>query len=89
MAQGWGDEEGQETLNPHYDPDLYSEYSPAVRRNLRRVNEDRIDMELIEALVTHIDESEPEGAILVFLPGTMMGRGDARRGRCGRYDEVR
>ena len=70
MAQGWGDEEGQETLNPYYDPDLYSEYSPAVCRNLRRVNEDRIDMELIETLVTHIDETEPEGAILVFLPGT-------------------
>jgi len=69
VAQGWGDEEGQEILNPGYDPDLYSEYGPAVRRNLGRVNEDRIDMDLIEALVTYIDETEAEGAILIFLPG--------------------
>ena len=40
-----------------------------MRRNLARVNEERVDMDLIEALVAHLDEHEGEGAFLVFLPG--------------------
>ncbi|KAK2966090.1 hypothetical protein RJ640_025586 [Escallonia rubra] len=35
----------------------------------RRLNEDVIDYDLLEDLVCHIDETYPEGAILVFLPG--------------------
>lgn len=40
-------------------------------RNLAILDEDRLDFELLEALVAHIDESNEgqEGAILVFLPG--------------------
>lgn len=34
----------------------------------KRLNEDVIDYDLLEDLVCHIDESYPEGAILVFLP---------------------
>jgi hypothetical protein len=40
-----------------------------VRRNLRRLDEDVLDVDLLEALVLHIHESQPPGAILVFLPG--------------------
>ncbi|CAL5329776.1 unnamed protein product [Camellia sinensis] len=35
----------------------------------RRLNEDVIDYDLLEDLVHYIDETHPEGAILVFLPG--------------------
>ncbi|KAI7983032.1 hypothetical protein LOK49_LG15G00584 [Camellia lanceoleosa] len=34
----------------------------------RRLNEDAIDYDLLEDLVHYIDETHPEGAILVFLP---------------------
>ncbi|THF96447.1 hypothetical protein TEA_020634 [Camellia sinensis var. sinensis] len=34
----------------------------------RRLNEDVIDYDLLEDLVHYIDETHPEGAILVFLP---------------------
>jgi hypothetical protein len=40
-----------------------------VRRNLGRVNEEAIDFDLLEHLVAHIDDTQPPGAILVFLPG--------------------
>jgi ATP-dependent RNA helicase DHX29 len=33
------------------------------------VNEQRIDFELLEELIAHIDETYEDGAILVFLPG--------------------
>ncbi len=56
-------------LNPHYDADLYQDYSQSVRRNLARVDENRIDFDLLEELVGHIDASYDEGAVLVFLPG--------------------
>ena len=40
-------------------------------RNLALLDEDRLDFDLLEDLVAHIDESQEgqEGAILVFLPG--------------------
>lgn len=34
----------------------------------RKLNEDIIDYDLLEDLVCYIDETYPEGAILVFLP---------------------
>ena len=45
--------------------------SPSVVRNLALLDEDRLDFDLLEDLVAHIDESQEgqEGAILVFLPG--------------------
>jgi HrpA-like RNA helicase len=33
------------------------------------VDETRIDYDLLEELVAHIDEEYGEGAVLVFLPG--------------------
>lgn len=45
-------------------------------RNLAILDEDRLDFELLEALVAHIDESNEgqEGSILVFLPGPSLPR---------------
>ena len=34
-----------------------------------RLNEERIDYELIQSLLVHIDDHFEEGAVLVFLPG--------------------
>jgi hypothetical protein len=45
------------------------DFSVATRRNLARLDENRIDYDLLEELVAHIDGSYEEGAILVFLPG--------------------
>ncbi|KAG1663311.1 hypothetical protein FOA52_006270 [Chlamydomonas sp. UWO 241] len=71
LRAGWGDEQAlaDRPLNPWYDPDLYSHLGPAARRSLARVNEEVLDMDMLEALVVNIDETEPEGSILVFLPG--------------------
>lgn len=44
-------------------------FSRSTRRNLARVDEDRIDFDLLEELVTAIDEGQGPGAVLVFLPG--------------------
>jgi hypothetical protein len=41
----------------------------ACRANLGRLAEAAIDFELLETVVLHIDATQPEGAILVFLPG--------------------
>lgn len=40
-------------------------------RNVALLDEGRLDFDLLEALVAHIDASQAgqEGAILVFLPG--------------------
>nr|GEZ50680.1 DExH-box ATP-dependent RNA helicase DExH7, chloroplastic isoform X2 [Tanacetum cinerariifolium] len=35
----------------------------------KKLNEDVIDYDLLEDLICHVDETYPEGAILVFLPG--------------------
>ena len=67
---GWGDEEANAgPLNPHYDAARYAHLSDAARRNLARVDENRIDYDLLEELIAHIDGAYEEGAILVFLPG--------------------
>ena len=70
VQAGWGDE-GADVgpLNPHFDAEAYQEYSQATRRNLARLDENRIDFDLLEELVGFIDASYEEGAILVFLPG--------------------
>ncbi len=67
---GWGDDEGDgPALNPYYGEERYERYGSSVRRNLRRLDEDRIDFDMLEDLVTHVDAEYDEGAILVFLPG--------------------
>ncbi len=81
MQAGWGDDAADAgVLNPHYDPDMYADFSVATRRNLARLDENRIDYDLLDELVGHLAASEEEGAILVFLPGSRSasrGRGNA------------
>ncbi|XP_074328241.1 DExH-box ATP-dependent RNA helicase DExH7, chloroplastic isoform X2 [Apium graveolens] len=71
VLSGWGDEAllYEDSSNPYYEPTLYGTYSEQTRQNLKRLNEDVIDYDLLEDMVCHIDETSPEGAILVFLPG--------------------
>ncbi len=69
VRSGWGDDEADEILNPNYDEEQYEGYSISVQRNMARLNEDRIDFDLLEDLVGYIHENEDVGAILVFLPG--------------------
>ncbi|KAK4401986.1 DExH-box ATP-dependent RNA helicase DExH7, chloroplastic [Sesamum angolense] len=59
----------EEIINPYYDKSDYLSYSEQTRQNLRRLNEDIIDYDLLEDLVCHVDQTYPVGAILVFLPG--------------------
>mmetsp|Transcript_3858 Transcript_3858/g.24473 ORF Transcript_3858/g.24473 Transcript_3858/m.24473 type:complete len:1409 (-) Transcript_3858:1730-5956(-) len=82
VSAGWGDEEAEtskQILNPLYDPIAYERLSKSTRRSLAIVDESKIDYELVEDLLAHIDERMGEGAILVFLPGlaeirTLKGR---------------
>ncbi|GIL59638.1 hypothetical protein Vafri_14371, partial [Volvox africanus] len=70
VAKGFGDDEALAApLNPEYDPDLYVELPLHVRRNLARLDEHRIDYDLLEALLSYIDATTEPGAVLVFLPG--------------------
>ncbi|XP_057764372.1 DExH-box ATP-dependent RNA helicase DExH7, chloroplastic-like isoform X1 [Salvia miltiorrhiza] len=71
VLSGWGDESllSEEIINPYYIEGDYLNYSEQTRQNLKRLNEDTIDYDLLEDLVCHIDETYGEGAILVFLPG--------------------
>ncbi|PRW58696.1 helicase domain-containing [Chlorella sorokiniana] len=72
VQAGWGDAAADAgPLNPHFKEEALAGYSPSVVRNLAILDEDRLDFELLEALVAHIDESNEgqEGSILVFLPG--------------------
>jgi len=73
LRTGWGDEEAASVapvaLNPYYDPNLYLAYSDRTNRSLARLNEEAVDLDLIEALLAHIDEAGEPGAVLVFLPG--------------------
>ncbi|CAK9165419.1 unnamed protein product [Ilex paraguariensis] len=71
VLSAWGDESllSEDSINPYYNPDNYQSYSEQTRLNLKRLSEDIIDYDLLEDLVCHIDETYPEGAILVFLPG--------------------
>ncbi|KAK2413013.1 RNA helicase family protein [Trifolium repens] len=71
VLSAWGDESvlSEEHFNPYFDLSYYQSYSEQAQINLKRVNEDVIDYDLIEDLICYIDESCGEGAILVFLPG--------------------
>ncbi|XP_043705880.1 DExH-box ATP-dependent RNA helicase DExH7, chloroplastic isoform X2 [Telopea speciosissima] len=71
VLSAWGDDSllSEDNVNPYYDPSSYQSYSERTRKNLKNVNEDVIDYDLLEDLVCHIDENYPAGAILVFLPG--------------------
>ncbi|KAG2502148.1 hypothetical protein HYH03_000635 [Edaphochlamys debaryana] len=70
VSRGFGDDEALAApLNPCYDPEAYREQPMHVKRNLARLDESRIDYDLLEALLTHIDTDSEPGAVLVFLPG--------------------
>lgn len=67
----WGDETllYEDYINPHYVSEHYQSFSERTQLNLKSLNEDMIDFDLLEDLIYHIDETYPPGAILVFLPG--------------------
>ncbi|XP_018457664.2 LOW QUALITY PROTEIN: DExH-box ATP-dependent RNA helicase DExH7, chloroplastic [Raphanus sativus] len=71
VLTGWGDDYllSEDCLNPFYVSSNYNSYSDQTQQNLKRLNEDAIDFELLEELICHIDDTCNEGAILVFLPG--------------------
>lgn len=67
---GWGDDEADLAVsNPNYKLELYEAYGSQVRRNLARLDENCIDYDLLEELVSQLADSPEDGAILVFLPG--------------------
>ncbi|OVA04113.1 Helicase [Macleaya cordata] len=71
VLSAWGDDSllSEYDMNPNYDPSSYQSYSERTRQNLKTLNEDVIDYDVLEDLVCHVDETYPAGAILVFLPG--------------------
>lgn len=71
VLSSWGDESmlSENYVNPHYTFDCYQSYSERTNQNLKRLNEDVIDFDLLEDLICYIDENCPTGAVLVFLPG--------------------
>ena len=72
MQAGWGDDQDDPLLaplNPHFNAEEVQEYSTATQRNLARLDEDTIDYDLLEGLITYIDQVYDPGAVLVFLPG--------------------
>lgn len=71
VISAWGDESvlSKGNTNPYYVPENYQTYSEQTQQNLKKLNEDVIDYDLLEDLICHVDETYPEGAILVFLPG--------------------
>ncbi|XP_010065338.2 DExH-box ATP-dependent RNA helicase DExH7, chloroplastic isoform X1 [Eucalyptus grandis] len=71
VLSAWGDESqlSEDPVNPYYEPSNYQAYSEQTRLNLRKLNEDIIDYDLLEDLVCHVDEICGDGAILIFLPG--------------------
>ncbi|XP_076947486.1 DExH-box ATP-dependent RNA helicase DExH7, chloroplastic isoform X2 [Bidens hawaiensis] len=71
VLSAWGDESvlSKGYSNPYYVPENYQTYSEQTQQNMKKLNEDVIDYDLLEDLICHVDETYPEGAILVFLPG--------------------
>ncbi|CAA7028264.1 unnamed protein product [Microthlaspi erraticum] len=71
MLAGWGDNElvSEDCVNSSYVSSNYECYSDRTKENLKRLNENVTDYELLEELICHIDATCEEGAILVFLPG--------------------
>ncbi|XP_026557436.1 ATP-dependent RNA helicase DHX36 [Pseudonaja textilis] len=54
---------------PDYVKQLRTRYSEATIDALEMIDDDKIDLDLIAALIRYIALEEEEGAILVFLPG--------------------
>nr|XP_027190710.1 DExH-box ATP-dependent RNA helicase DExH7, chloroplastic isoform X2 [Cicer arietinum] len=73
VLSAWGDESvlSEEHFNPYFVSSYYQSYSEQAQQNMKRVNEDVIDYDLIEDLICYIDENCDEGSILVFLPGVI------------------
>lgn len=71
VLSAWGDDSIllEDRVNPYYVPSNYRSYAEQTQLNLKRLNEDVIDYDLLEDLICHIDKTCEEGAILVFLPG--------------------
>ncbi|KAJ0020057.1 hypothetical protein Pint_31398 [Pistacia integerrima] len=71
VLSAWGDDSmlSEEYINPYYIPSSYQSFGEQTQQNLKRLNEDVIDYDLLEDLVCHVDETCSEGAILIFLPG--------------------
>jgi ATP-dependent RNA helicase DHX29 len=73
IKSNWGDQTTDVILNPNVDQtgleQMMDEYSSLTVRNLSRVNEDRIDMDLVEHVVLFVHQTQDPGAILVFVPG--------------------
>ncbi|GKV32188.1 hypothetical protein SLEP1_g40810 [Rubroshorea leprosula] len=71
VLSAWGDDSllSEDYINPYYVATSYQSYSEQTQQNLKRLNEDVIDYDLLEDLVYHVDETCGEGAILIFLPG--------------------
>ncbi|KAL4580736.1 hypothetical protein LXL04_016938 [Taraxacum kok-saghyz] len=71
VLSAWGDDTvlSEGYINPYYVSEIYQTYSEQTQQNLKKLNEDVIDYDLLEDLICHIDKTYPEGAVLVFLPG--------------------
>ncbi|KAF7842782.1 DExH-box ATP-dependent RNA helicase DExH7, chloroplastic isoform X1 [Senna tora] len=71
VISGWGDESllSEQQINPYFVGSNYQSHSEQTQQNLKRLNEDVIDYDLLEDLICYIDETCGDGAILVFLPG--------------------
>lgn len=75
LKSNWGDQTNDVILNPNVDAASLAamldnhRYSATTVRNISRVNEERIDMDLVEHVVLHIHNTQDAGAILVFVPG--------------------
>ncbi|XP_028762861.1 DExH-box ATP-dependent RNA helicase DExH7, chloroplastic isoform X2 [Neltuma alba] len=71
VLSAWGDDSllSEQQINPCFISSNYESYSEQTQQNLKRLNEDVIDYDLLEDLICYIDETCDEGAILVFLPG--------------------
>ncbi|XP_028762862.1 DExH-box ATP-dependent RNA helicase DExH7, chloroplastic isoform X3 [Neltuma alba] len=70
VLSAWGDDSllSEQQINPCFISSNYESYSEQTQQNLKRLNEDVIDYDLLEDLICYIDETCDEGAILVFLP---------------------
>jgi hypothetical protein len=64
IKSGWGDDEADlGPLNPHYEAELYDDLADHVRRNLARLDEEAIDMDLLEEVVYYIDTTQVGGRL--------------------------
>mmetsp|Transcript_22420 Transcript_22420/g.76149 ORF Transcript_22420/g.76149 Transcript_22420/m.76149 type:complete len:1472 (+) Transcript_22420:20-4435(+) len=70
LEEGWGADDQTTVLNPNYDENTYAHLGKRARLSLQRVDEERIDYDVLEELLTHLHRtSADDGAFLVFLPG--------------------